>query len=184
LDELSDAEQVSENIGFNLAIIGGFHLHSDLDDILNGIEHGKSYSRLFKKYKKLHFTDMVLARKKDVKVKLKETQEASIEIRMMADFGDAVFWQGGTCAGGCNQYNDYSFSESLIRQLNRWYHLFYVADEMEGMISWNKFHEFGIEIAHAFKSEYEAWAGKNILLRYEKSCEDPNYEINESTGIK
>lgn len=183
-DELGDAELVSENIGFNLAIIAGFHLHSDFDDILNGIEQGKSYSHLYEEYEKLHFTDMVLERKNNVNVLLQETQEAPIEIKMMVDFGDSVFWHEGACAGGCSQYNDYNFSEYLIRQLKKWERLFCVADEMEGMINWDKFHEFGIDIAYVFKSEFEAWAGKPIVLHYEKCCEDPNHKINEFTEIK
>ncbi|MCW3806129.1 hypothetical protein [Plebeiibacterium marinum] len=182
--ELGDEEQVSENIGFNLATKGGFHLHSDMEDILNGIQHGNAHNRLFKRYENLHFSDMVLARKKDVKALLETTQEAPVEIRMMADFGDAVFWHGGACAGGCYQYNDYYFSEDLIRQLNRWYRLFYIADDTKGMINWDKFHEFGIEIAHVFKSEFETWAGKPIVLHYEKCCEDPNHETNENFEIK
>ncbi len=182
--KIENIEQVSEKIGYAIATIGGFHLYSDMEDILNGIEHGKSYSHLYKKYEKLHFADMVVARKKDVKVLFETAQKAPLEIRMMADFGDAVFWHNDICSGGCYQYNAYFFSEKLIGQLEKWYRLFHIAEDHEDMINWNKFHEFGIIIAHEFKSEYETWVGKPIVLRYEKPCEDPSHEINESTEVK
>lgn len=103
-----------------------------------------------------------------------------MNLNLMADFGDSLFWlqeEPASCCGGYEGIFPLLFPEFIKIKLYNWYSQF---DEnaFNDNFDWKNFHSTGMEIGKIIKHYYDGM----ISLKYWKCFEDPNHD-NEMIEI-
>lgn len=101
-------------------------------------------------------------------------------IKIMSDFGEAIFWDQKGVAMGCYKEDcDFPISQSLLNEFYNWHSSFEGFLFEKPSFNWNEYHKKGISLAKKLKKE----VGENVKVVYQKPFEDPNHYIDETTTI-
>ena len=188
--ELSKPQNIYSDLGDIGNIIGIAIAHfiddeNSIEDFCDGLNHGVSLvdrshdqSANFVKIKKRYKLNTSINKNKG-------------SITIMADFGDAVFWdKDGVCIGSrneCGMYDndeylaDYPLLSEFLDDLYKWHIEFEQnAYSKNNKIDWDTFNKKGLELSKRFKVEMQI----DKKMYYRKPYEDPNHSKNEITLIE